>query len=235
MRLTPIRLRRRRAPLRPPRVRHRPPSVPAPRLPRRARGDRRRAPRDAARDRGDRGPQRRHDGAARVQRPVAPLRAHVLQGEQGHPRPARVLGPAARARHGLQRYDRGRPGELLLHDDVRPLRRRDGLHARRHHLAALRQGRARPRARRRDRRDGPRRVGPAVSPVARRGAEGLLEVPVAEERARRAQDRPLDDAREDADDPDAVLRPEQLALAGRRATSTPTTSSSAPTSSTRAG
>ena len=190
--------RRCRNPLRHSRAGRRAAPVRAPRLPERARGDRGGAPRHAAHHGRDRRAQRRDDRAPRVQRAVAPLRAHVLQGQQGAARPARVFRTGARARHALQRNDRRRPRELLLHHDVRPLRRCHGLHARRHHPPALRQGGARPRARRRDWRDGSRRVGAAVHLVARRGTQGLPEVSLAQERARRPEDRARDDTREDA-------------------------------------
>ena len=123
----------------------------------RARGAGRRGPRAAARHHRDRRQERLDDREPRVQRPLAPLRAHVLQGQQGHPEPGGVPRPGARARHGLERDHQHRAGQLLLHHDDRPLRRRDGVHARRHRLAPLRREGAGARARGRHRRDRPQR------------------------------------------------------------------------------
>ena len=133
-----------------------------PGVPERARGHRRRAARlRAARHRRDRRPQRLDGGTSRVQRPVASLRAHVLQGEQGAPPDQRRV-PRPRLRelgmlfNGTTDDDRVNYFFTTTSDHFADAM---ALHARRGDLAALRRQGARAGARRRHRRDGPGRVG----------------------------------------------------------------------------
>ena len=182
----------------------------------RSRGDRRREPRRAARDGRDGCAQRLVHADARVRRARAPVRAHVLQGNKDYPEPEQFIDRASE----LGAVFNGTTQEEVVNYYLTvPADSLDGgmrFLALGAPLAAVPRGRAGARARGRDRRI----RSPGIEPVlqARRadGTRALDHRVEPQEHDRRSRHRAHHDAREDADDPAALLRAEQHGADRRR-------------------